>query len=160
MILKTANAEVQAEVPVTDVDRAKVIYKAVSFANFAAMARVPNPVAIFRTAEAAQRFAGHLHPCKPAVWTLGSQSIWLRRTFRRLWAAAAFCDLREVFRVLSFDSIAALVETETRFRSEKGKTLRDFNVDMAPRKGPQHRSAVSGLLHGCLEPNLGRTRNS
>ncbi|MBO6775320.1 MAG: hypothetical protein JJ897_07410 [Marinibacterium sp.] len=160
MILKTANAEVQAEVPVTDVDRAKVFYKAVSFANFAAMERVPNPVAIFRTAEAAQRFAGHLHPCKPAVWTLGSQSIWLRRTFRRLWAATAFCDLREVFRVLSVDRIAALVETETRFRSEKDKTLRDFNVDMAPRECLPQNAAVPGLFHGCPERNLDHTRNS
>ena len=160
MTFKTAKAKVWAGVPVTDVDRAKVFYKPLGFADFVAMERGPNPVAIFRTTDPAQGFAGHLYPGKPAVRTPDSQSILLRRTFWRLWATVACCGLKEVFRVFSVDSIAALVETETRFRSEKGKTLRDFNVDMAPRKGPQHSSAVSGLLHGCLDPNLGRTRNS
>jgi len=101
MTFKTAKAKVWAGVPVTDVDRAKVFYKPVGFADFAAMERGPNPVAIFRTTDPAQGFAGHLYPGKPAVRTLGSQSIWLRRTFWRLWAAVACCDLREVFHMFS-----------------------------------------------------------
>ena len=56
----------------------------------------------------------------------------------KVWTVVAWCELREDFRMFRVDRIAALVETETRFKPEKGKTLRDFYADMESREGRRH----------------------
>ena len=66
MTFKPENATVWAEIPVTDMDRAKEFYKALGFAEFAMMEGGPNPVAVFQTADPANGVAGHLYPGKPA----------------------------------------------------------------------------------------------
>lgn len=56
----------------------------------------------------------------------------------KVWTVVAWCELREDFRMFRVDRIAALVETETRFKPEKGKMLRDFYAEMETREGRRH----------------------
>lgn len=44
----------------------------------------------------------------------------------KVWTLVAWCELRDDFRTFRLDRIAELTETGDTFRSEPGKTLRDF----------------------------------
>lgn len=46
--------------------------------------------------------------------------------FGPVWLLAAWCELREDFRVFRLDRMNEFAVTEERFRTEKGKTLREF----------------------------------
>ena len=52
----------------------------------------------------------------------------------RVWTAICWCELREDFRMFRIDRVTRLAEG-TRFRHEKGKTLRDFCETEAYRHG-------------------------
>lgn len=62
-----ANAVVWAEIPVTDMEKAKAFYAAVVGNELEDNNDGPNPMAIFPRENAAQSVAGHLYPGKPAA---------------------------------------------------------------------------------------------
>lgn len=59
------NAFVWAEIPVTDMDRAKAFYAAVLQNELTDQNDGPNPMAVFAAADK-EAIAGHLYPGKPA----------------------------------------------------------------------------------------------
>ncbi len=61
-----ANAAVWFEIPVSDMERAKAFYSAVTGFSLTDNNEGPNPMAIFPTA-GTQAVAGHLYPGKPAA---------------------------------------------------------------------------------------------